>query len=117
MRTFLLILGLVTMPAFFIACQNGSDAPVAMANPAAVSPPPAAVPTPPAKDATADAPRISLADAKKAFDSGTAVFIDTRAAEAYREEHVKGAINITLQDDASKYNTIPKGKKIIVYCS
>lgn len=63
-----------------------------------------------------DAPRISLADAKKDFDAG-AVFIDTRPEDTYKQEHVKGAINITLQDDASKYNSIPKGKKIIVYCS
>lgn len=63
------------------------------------------------------APRISLADAKAAFDSGNAVFIDTRSEDAYKEEHIKGALNITLSDDASKYNTIPKGKKIIAYCS
>lgn len=118
MRNFLLILGLVTLPAFFIACQNVTETPVAMAKPAVVATPPAAVvSTPPAKDGNEGAPRISLAEAKKAFDSGSAVFIDTRAADIYREEHIKGAINITLQDDASKYNAIPKGKKIIVYCS
>lgn len=117
MRNFLLILGLVTLPAFFIACQNVTETPVAMAKPVVSTPPAVVVSTPPAKDGNEDAPRISLADAKKAFDSGKAVFIDTRAAEVYREEHIKGAINITLQDDASKYNTIPKGKKIIVYCS
>lgn len=112
MRNFLLILGLLILPAFFIACQNSADPSVAMANPAAMS-------TPPAKnDGHADdAPRISLADAKKEFDAGTAVFIDTRAEDQYKQKHVKGAINITLQDDASKYNSIPKGKKIIVYCS
>lgn len=114
MRNFLLILGLLTLPAFFIACQDAADAPVAMANPAAVS-------TPPAKNdghaEADDAPRISLADAKKEFDARTAVFIDTRPEDTYKQEHIKGAINITLQDDASKYDKIPKGKKIIVYCS
>jgi 3-mercaptopyruvate sulfurtransferase SseA len=64
-----------------------------------------------------DAPRISLADAKKEFDSGTAVFIDTRGSESYRQEHIKGAINITTADLAAKADTIPKGKKIIAYCS
>ena len=113
MRNFLLILGLLVLPLFFIACQDVGHAPFAMANPAAVS-------TPPANNNghdTEDAPRISLAEAKKAFDSGTAIFIDTRGEDVYKQEHVKGAINITLQDDASKYNSIPKGKKIIVYCS
>jgi hypothetical protein len=63
------------------------------------------------------APRIRLADAKANFDKGTAVFIDTRPEDTYKQEHVKGAINITLMDDAGKYSSIPKGKKIIVYCS
>ena len=78
-------------------------------------------PTPPPANKNnqpeAPAPRINLADAKKDFDTGTAVFIDTRGEAMYKQEHVKGAINITLQDDASKYSSIPKGKKIIVYCS
>ena len=114
MRNILLILGLLVLPGVFIACQDAADAPIAVTRPA---------PTPPAKDdghghtAADDAPRITLADAKKDFDAGTAVFIDTRAEDIYREKHVKGAINITLQDDAAKYKSIPKGKKIIVYCS
>jgi len=115
MRYFLFILGLLVLPGFFLACQDAAaDAPVAIAKAAS---------TPPAKDdghghtADDDAPRISLADAKKDFDAGTAVFIDTRAEDIYKQNHIKGAMNITLQDDASKYNKIPKGKKIIVYCS
>jgi hypothetical protein len=113
MRNILLILGLLVLPGFFIACQDAADGPVAMTR---------GVPTPPAKndghdEHSDDAPRIGLADAKKEFDAGTAVFIDTRAEDIYKQEHVKGAINITLLDDASKYTSIPKGKKIIVYCS
>jgi len=63
------------------------------------------------------ASRISLADAKADFDKGASVFIDTRPEDTYKQEHIKGAINITLQDDAAKYSSIPKGRKIIVYCS
>jgi 3-mercaptopyruvate sulfurtransferase SseA len=64
-----------------------------------------------------DAPRITLADAKKDFDAGNAIFIDTRSAESFKNERVKGAINITTSDPESRYKEIPKGKKIIVYCS
>ena len=64
-----------------------------------------------------DAPRISLADAKKDFDAGKAIFIDTRSAEAYKLERVKGAINVSLNDFEAKYKSIPKDRKIIVYCS
>jgi hypothetical protein len=110
MRYFLIILVLLVLPGVFIACQDAADAPLALSKTG---------PTPPAANDHPDdgAARISLADAKKEFDAGTAVFIDTRAEDIYKQEHVKGAINITLQDDASKYNSIPKGKKIIVYCS
>ncbi len=64
-----------------------------------------------------EAPRISLADAKKSFDAGEAVFIDTRSESAYATEHVKGAVNISTSDFESKYKDVPKDKKLIIYCS
>lgn len=69
------------------------------------------------EDQNTDAPRIPLADAKKDFDAGTAMFIDSRGAESYKAEHVKGAVNITFADLPAKTANIAKGKKIIVYCS
>ena len=63
------------------------------------------------------APRISLDDAKKAFDDGKAVFVDTRAATFYENEHIKGAINVPSADFENAYSSIPKGRKIITYCS
>ena len=64
-----------------------------------------------------DAARISLADAKKDFDAGNAVFLDTRAEAAYNNEHIEGALNITEANLEEKYKEIPKDKKIIAYCS
>ena len=64
-----------------------------------------------------DAPRITLADAKKDFDAGNAVFIDTRAKSAYDAEHIKGAINMSSGEVEARYKEIPTGKKIIAYCS
>jgi 3-mercaptopyruvate sulfurtransferase SseA len=64
-----------------------------------------------------DAPRISLADAKKDFDAGNVVFIDTRAETTYRQEHIKGALNIPMEAVETRYKEIPTGKKIIAYCS
>ena len=64
-----------------------------------------------------EAPRISLADAKKAFDEKSATFIDTHVKDTYDAGHIPGAMNITVQDLEAKFNTIPKGKKIIAYCS
>ena len=64
-----------------------------------------------------NAPRITLADAKKDFDAGNVVFIDTRAKAAYDVEHIKGAINMTTDAVEARYKEIPTNKKIIAYCS
>ena len=64
-----------------------------------------------------DSPRISLEEAKKAFDEKSATFIDTHVKATYDAGHIPGAINVTVQDLEAKFNTIPKGKKIIAYCS
>ena len=66
---------------------------------------------------TDDAPRITLADAKKDYDSGNAVFVDTRAEVTYKQEHIKGAINLPMEAAETRYKEIPAGKKIIAYCS
>ena len=66
---------------------------------------------------TDDAPRITLADAKKDFDAGNVVFVDTRAESAYKSEHIKGAINMPMEAVELRYKEIPTGKKIIAYCS
>jgi len=71
----------------------------------------------PTADTTDNVPRISLADAKKGFDDGSAVFVDTRAEVQYREEHVKGAINIPAEAFQTRFAEVPKDKKIITYCS
>jgi predicted sulfurtransferase len=63
------------------------------------------------------APRITLAEAKKDFDAGNVVFVDTRAAATYNQEHIKGAINIPVEAVEARYREIPTGKKIIAYCS
>lgn len=64
-----------------------------------------------------EAPRISLADAKKDFDAGNVVFVDTRAEASYRTEHIKGAINVPAEAIQTRYTEVPKDKKIIAYCS
>ena len=66
---------------------------------------------------TDGAPRISLEDAKKAYDKGGALFIDTRAESAYKTEHIKGAINIPVETIENRYKDVPKDKKVIAYCS
>jgi len=63
-------------------------------------------------------PRMSVEQAKKEFDAGTAVFVDSRAESVYKLEHIKGALIMPSNvNDADRFASLPKGKKIIVYCS
>ena len=65
----------------------------------------------------ADVPRISIDDAKKEFDAGTSVIIDSRPEVSYKQEHIAGSLNIPFGSTDDKFSAIPKGKKIILYCS
>lgn len=98
------------------ACQSASTANMTANNTAKVLPNNSA-PKADEHAPTDDAPRISLADAKKDFDAGSAIFVDTRDEAAYKNEHIKGSINISLNADEARYKELPKDKKIIAYCS
>ena len=61
--------------------------------------------------------RISLAQAKANFDSGTAVIVDVRTSEEYAEAHIPNAISMPLQELETRYRELSKGDAIITYCS
>jgi hypothetical protein len=65
----------------------------------------------------ADVPRISVEDAKKDVDAGKAVIVDARGDAAYKIEHIAGSLNLALGTPEEQFSTLPKDKKIIVYCS
>lgn len=64
-----------------------------------------------------EVPRISIEDAKKDLDAGTAVMVDSRDEAAFNAEHIAGAVNVPLGSSATTFEKVSKGKKIIVYCS
>lgn len=99
------------------ACQNAVQpkAETAKANTAKTNT--ASTPKVETADPADDAPRITLADAKKDFDAGNTIFVDTRAEVSYKQEHIKGAINVPAEAMETRYKEIPTGKKIIAYCS
>jgi 3-mercaptopyruvate sulfurtransferase SseA len=97
----LFILGLVT------ACQQASTQTTNQAKNA--KPSPAAT--------QEEARRISLKDAKAAYDGGNALFIDTRPETAYKGEHIKGAINIPAGETDKHIAELPRDKQLIFYCS
>jgi 3-mercaptopyruvate sulfurtransferase SseA len=111
--------------AGFTACQNATTTTTqtntatttATDNKAATTPPKNAAPKTDEHGHADNAPRISLADAKKDFDAGNVTFVDTRAEVAFKEDHIKGAINIPAEAMDTRYKEIPTGKKIVAYCS
>ena len=114
MRHLILILSLAGL-AFAVSCTDA--APPVRVDRAAEAQPQQAASQHDHKDDGHDAPRISLADAKKEFDAGTAVFVDTHSPQQFAVQHIPGAINIPANDVGDKADKLPKGKKIIAYCS
>ena len=115
MRYILLIVFAVVSIAA-IACaratQLASNTVASVPDSTTSTPLPELTPTPPD-----DAPRITLEDAKKAYDEGKAYIIDARAESAYKAEHIKGAVNITPSTLDAHLKELPRDKTIIVYCS
>lgn len=64
-----------------------------------------------------EARRITLEEAKAAYDAGKAIIVDTRDADSYKAEHIKGALNIPSSEFEKRYQELPKDKQIIAYCS
>lgn len=64
-----------------------------------------------------EVPRISVGDAKAAYDLGEAVFVDVRDTESYAQSHIKGAISIPLQDLPERINELDPNTWIITYCT
>jgi 3-mercaptopyruvate sulfurtransferase SseA len=114
----LFLISLASIALLFVSACNDAAKPINISR-ASTPAPPVQQPGVDSHGHTegADAPRISLADAKKAFDDGSAVFIDTHLKNAYDEGHIPGALNISVAELDLKFDTIPKGKKIIAYCS
>ena len=61
--------------------------------------------------------RVSLADAKKAFDSNEALFIDVRDSGTFGSKHIVGALNIPLNELEQRINDVPKDRWIITVCT
>lgn len=67
--------------------------------------------------AVSDIPRVSLSEAKQAYDSGQAIIVDVRSESAYQELHAAGAISIPYEDLQSRMNEMNPGQWVITYCT
>lgn len=115
----LLILGSIAVIALgavlIVSSINTPSAPAATA-------PRAAAPVQSAPTASADIPypeiaRVSLGNAKAAYDLKQAVFLDVRDAGSYADSHIPGAISIPLADLETRLGELNKTAWIITYCT
>jgi len=64
-----------------------------------------------------EVPRVSLADAKAAYETGSAVFLDVRDAESYAQSHIIGSLSIPLNELPDRMGELDKFAWIITYCT
>ena len=66
-----------------------------------------------------EVPRVTVEEAKSAFDNGKAIIVDVRSAESYAAGHAAGAISIPLANFENNIEdlSLEKDQWIITYCT
>jgi hypothetical protein len=82
-----------------------------------LNPPQEIVPTPQIEDSYPDIPRVSVKDAKAAYDTRIAIFVDVRGSDAYAQSHIVGALSIPLGELPDRMNELDPADWIITYCT
>lgn len=82
-----------------------------------VNPAPAVVVPAPDETAIAGIERVTLEEAKAAFDAGEAVFVDVRGAGAYQVARVPGAVLLPLNEVETRLSDLDPNDWIITYCT
>jgi 3-mercaptopyruvate sulfurtransferase SseA len=61
--------------------------------------------------------RITTAELRDALEKGTAIVVDVRSAESYKQAHIKGSLSIPEPEIVSRKDELPRDKTIVLYCS
>ena len=61
--------------------------------------------------------RVTPEEAKAAFDSGAAVFLDVRSHTIYLQSHIPGALSIPLAELKPRIAELDTEQWIITYCT
>ena len=96
---------LLLLAAFLMMTQNGSGQPASPASSAYD------------EETYPDIPRVSLEDAKAAFEAGTAVFVDVRGVDVFAMSHIPGSLSIPLADLGTRLAELDPNQWIITYCT
>jgi 3-mercaptopyruvate sulfurtransferase SseA len=61
--------------------------------------------------------RVSLEDAKAALDSGSAILLDVRSADAFAGQRIAGSVNIPTGEIPARFLELDPNAWIIPYCT
>ncbi len=61
--------------------------------------------------------RLSLEEARAAYNDGEALFIDVRSASSYASSHIPGALSIPLAELDKRMGDLDPEQWIITYCT
>ena len=61
--------------------------------------------------------RITTIELRDALQNGTAIVIDVRGDDPYKQNHIKGSISIPFAQIQSRLSELPRDKMIVTYCS
>jgi 3-mercaptopyruvate sulfurtransferase SseA len=86
-------------------------------SPAPPPQPTLAAPTAAAEIPNPEIPRVSLGNAKAAYELKSAVFVDVRDVQSYQASHIPGAVSIPLADLPNRLNELKSTDWIITYCT
>lgn len=78
--------------------------------PQAAQPTPAEVPYP-------EIVRVSLGDARAAYDLKQAIYLDVRDADSYASGHIPGALSIPLNNLEARLKELDPNAWILTYCT
>lgn len=78
---------------------------------------PTAPPPEHAEDTFPEIPRVSLVDARAAFEAQSAVFVDVRDPGAYAASRIPGARSFPLAELESRLGELSRAEWIITYCT
>ena len=108
------LLILSAIPAGSPAVPAPQTVPQAAIPPAAA---PQSAPTTPAEVPYPEIVRISLGDAKAAYELKQATYLDVRDADSYASGHIPGALSIPLNDLETRLKELDPNAWLLTYCT
>jgi outer membrane lipopolysaccharide assembly protein LptE/RlpB len=105
-------LALTAAAAIAAGCGSRIDAPANVAAKGNSNAPATASATP-----SDNVRRVTISELRDMLEQNKAVVVDVRGTEAYKQEHIKGALDFPENQLSSRSGELPKDKLIVLYCS